>query len=483
MTRGITLLGLGPGDPSLLTQQAQAAINGLQEIQLRTRHHPTVEALPANIQIHSFDPLYDASEKFEEVYAQIVEQVLLLGERPEGVTYAVPGSPFVAEATCPEIFRRAKELGIPVRIVEGMSFFEPVCSALGIDPYPRLVMADAMELAALHHVNFPPAFPALIAQVYSRQIAAELKMTLLSVYPDEHPVKLVHSAGNADEVVESIALYEIDRSPNIGLLTVLYIPSLEPDSSFESFQEMVAHLRAPEGCPWDKEQTHESLRKALLEETYEALKVIDEADPQKLAEELGDLLLQIVLHAQIGFEEGDFSMVDVLQGINRKIVRRHPHVFGDFKLNGMDHLLSNWEQLKAAERKANGLVEKSLLDGVPDILPALTQAQEVQDRAARVGFDWKDIRGVLDKVLEEMQEVDEATDPQEVAAELGDLLFAVVNYARWRKVDPEFALRDTTLKFRKRFGYIEKKARSQDRGVSQLSFDELNEYWEEAKKG
>jgi len=415
------------------------------------------------------------------VYAQIVEQVLQLGERPEGVTYAVPGSPFVAEATCPEIFRRAKELGIPVRIVEGMSFFEPVCSALGIDPYPRLVMADAMELAALHHVNFPPSFPALIAQVYSRQIAAELKMTLLSVYPDEHPVKLVHSAGNADEVVESIALYEIDRSPNIGLLTVLYIPQLEQDSSFESFQEVVAHLRAPEGCLWDKEQTHESLRKALLEETYEALKAIDDADPQKLAEELGDLLLQIVLHAQIGCEEGDFSMIDVLQGINRKIVRRHPHVFGDFKLNGMDHLLTNWEQLKAAERKANGNVEKSLLDGVPDILPALTQAQEVQDRAARVGFDWKDIRGVLDKILEEMQEVDEAGDPQEVSAELGDLLFAVVNYARWRKVDPEFALRDTTQKFRKRFGYIEQKARSQNRGVSQLSFDELNEYWEEAK--
>jgi tetrapyrrole methylase family protein/MazG family protein len=189
-----------------------------------------------------------------------------------------------------------------------------------------------------------------------------------------------------------------------------------------------------------------------------------------------------VLHAQIAFEEGDFSMVDVLQGINQKIVRRHPHVFGDLKLRGMDHLLTNWEKLKAAERKENGEVEKSLLDGVPDILPALTQAQEVQDRAARVGFDWKDIRGVMDKIIEEVGEIDASRDPLELTDEMGDLLFAVVNYARWRKVDPEFALRDTTMKFRKRFGYIEKKARLSGREVSQLSFDELNDAWEEAKK-
>jgi tetrapyrrole methylase family protein/MazG family protein len=175
-------------------------------------------------------------------------------------------------------------------------------------------------------------------------------------------------------------------------------------------------------------------------------------------------------------------MVDVLQGINRKIVRRHPHVFGDFKLEGMDHLLTNWEKLKAAERKENGNVEKSLLDGVPDILPALTQSQEVQDRAARVGFDWKDIRGVLDKIIEEINEIDAVRDHQELTDEMGDLLFAVVNYARWRKVDPEFALRDTTQKFRKRFAYIEKKARLSGREVSQLSFDEQNEAWEEAKK-
>ncbi len=482
MTRGITLIGLGPGDPSLLTRKAQETIDGLEEIYIRTKEHPVAANLPEKIRIFSFDQIMDDGDQSEDSVENIIRTVLELGERLQGVTYAVPGSPFIGESTCPEIFRRAKEKGIPVKVVEGLSFLEPVCTALEIGLNHRLQLVDVLELASLHHVNFPPTFPALINQVYSRQMAAELKMTLLTVFPDEHPVKLVHSVGNPDQVVESIALYEIDRSSQVGPLTVLYIPPLEPDTSFEAFQEVVAHLRAPEGCPWDREQTHISLRKALLEETYEALNAIDEEDPRKLAEELGDLLLQIVLHSQIAFEQGDFSMVDVLQGINQKIVRRHPHVFGDLKLRGMDHLLTNWEKLKAAERKENGEVEKSLLDGVPDILPALTQAQEVQDRAARVGFDWKDIRGVMDKIIEEVREIDEARDPAELTDEMGDLLFAVVNYARWRKVDPEFALRDTTMKFRKRFGYIEKKARLEGREVSQLSFDELNDAWEEAKR-
>ena len=256
---------------------------------------------------------------------------------------------------------------------------------------------------------------------------------------------------------------------------------MEPDTSFESFQEVVASLRAPHGCEWDRKQTHKSLRKALLEETYEALKAIDEGDSSKLTEELGDILLQVVLHAQIGYEKGAFSMVDVLRGINQKIVRRHPHVFGDVKLESMDHLLVNWEKMKAEERKANGNAENSLLDGVPDILPALIQAQEVQDRAARVGFDWKDIRGVLDKIMEELQEVDVTTNQSQLAEEIGDLLFAVVNYARWRKVDAEFALQEANQKFKKRFGFIESKTRQQGRELGQLSFDELNEFWEEAK--
>ncbi len=482
MTTGITLLGLGPGDPDLLTLEAWKTIESAGEIYLRTDHHPVAERIPAGVKVISFDHLYEQADRFEDVYTEITRQILELGKRPEGVVYAVPGHPFVAEATCPEISRLAKEQGIPVRIVEGISFIEPVCSALGIDPFPRLVLADAIETGQRFFADFPPHYPALFTQIYSRQVAAELKSTLTAVYPDDHPVKLVHAAGTADMTVEELALFEIDRSPSIGITTALYVPPLSPENSFEGFVEIIARLRAPDGCPWDREQTHLSLRKHLLEETYEAIEAIEAGDGSKMAEELGDLLLQIVLHAQIGFEEGDFGMVDVIRGISEKIIRRHPHVFGEVNVSGVSDVLGNWEKLKAEERKENGESERSLLAGVPLALPSLTQAFELQDRAARVGFDWPSEDGVVDKIAEELGELDRAKTSAEFEDELGDVLFAVVNLARWHKVDAESALRGTNSKFRKRFGYIEASARERGLSVAELGFDELNRLWEEAKK-
>jgi tetrapyrrole methylase family protein/MazG family protein len=459
ITRGITVVGLGPGAPELLTRQAWDWLAGCGELYLRTRLHPTVAGLPADLLVRSFDDLY-----------------------PQGVTYAVPGHPFVAEATCPEIVRRARQEGLPVRVIEGLSFLEPTFTALGIDPYPHLALVDALTLSAAHHPPFAPHAPVVVAQIYSKLVASEVKMTLLAVYPDQHPVRLVHAAGTAQEQVETLALYEIDRSPHLGLLTSLYLPPLPEGTAFEAFQEVVAHLRAPDGCPWDREQTHLSLRTHLLEETYEALEALDAGDMHGLCEEMGDLLLQIVLHAQIAYEEGEFNMADILQGIHAKIVRRHPHVFGDVKVDGVSGVLQNWEKLKADERRDNGQAEtKGLLDGVPLALPALTQAQEIQDRAARVGFDWPEIAPVWDKVLEELEEVRQAPDDDSRAGELGDVLFAMVNLIRWYKVDAESVLRQTNLRFRTRFKFIENAARSQGRTVASLSFDEMDALWERAK--
>jgi tetrapyrrole methylase family protein/MazG family protein len=233
---GITLLGLGPGNPRHLTCQARDWLMQLDEIYLRTGQHPVVSDFPASLTVHTFDSLYASADKFEEVYSQIVETVLTLGRRPQGVTYAVPGSPFVAEATAPEIARRARAEGLPLQIIEGMSFLEPVFSALGMDPFPHLQLLDAFELGSLHHPNFQPDSPALITQVFNTFSASAVKLTLNAVYPDEHPVQLVHQAGTADQAVENIKLYEIDRSQRIGLLTALYIPPLAPDTSLESFQ-------------------------------------------------------------------------------------------------------------------------------------------------------------------------------------------------------------------------------------------------------
>jgi len=479
---GITLLGLGPGNPDQLTREAWEVLSSTDEIWLRTRQHPTVSALPSKLSIHSFDDLYENGDTFDQVYDSIVEKVLELARRPQGVVYAVPGHPFVAETTCPKIARLARDEGLATIIIEGLSFLEPTFSALHLDPYPRITLFDAMELSVAHVPAFPPDIPVLVAQLYSRLVASEVKMTLNTAYPDQHPVRLVHAAGTKDELVEDLKLYEIDRSEYIGLLTSLYVPPLGEGTSFEAFQEIVAHLRAPDGCPWDREQTHQSLRTHLLEETYEALSAIDADEKDGMQEEFGDLLLQIVLHAQIANEEGSFTINSLIKNIYDKIVRRHPHVFGNLALTEVDGVLQNWERLKEAERKAKGKEkEKGLLDGVPLALPALTQAQEYQDRAARVGFDWPVVEGVLDKVVEEIQEIKKATNEDELAEEIGDLFFVLVNLARWKKVDAESALRGTNLKFKNRFAFVEKGAKEQGRSLSDMLLEEMDALWDEAK--
>jgi tetrapyrrole methylase family protein / MazG family protein len=205
--------------------------------------------------------------------------------------------------------------------------------------------------------------------------------------------------------VELLPLFEIDRSQHIAHLTSLYIPALGNMSSFERFQEIIAHLRAPEGCPWDREQTHESLKRYLLEESHEVLEAIDNADSQSLAEELGDLLLQVVLHTQIAIDEGEFNMTDVLRHVNAKMIRRHPHVWGDVSADNPDQVVTNWEALKKQEHVQNGKMRESLLDGIPKGLPALMQAHEYQRKAAKPGFDWERIEDVEAKVREELDEI------------------------------------------------------------------------------
>jgi tetrapyrrole methylase family protein/MazG family protein len=346
---------------------------------------------------------------------------------------------------------------------------------LGMAPPAKLVLLAAETLSSAHVPPHPPDMPVLVTDIDSRELALHLKNVLLTAYPKEHMVFIVREGKKREERIEAINGNDFSES------TSLYVPALGEGTSFESFAEIVAHLRAPNGCPWDREQTHETLRKHLLEEAYEAISAIDSGDFADMREEFGDLLLQIVLQSQIANEEGQFNINQVVQGIYSKIVRRHPHVFGDLKLESVDGVLANWEKLKEKER-SESKEERGLLDGVPLALPALSQAQEYQDRAARVGFDWPEIEGVLDKIAEEIDEIKRATNEKELAAEIGDLLFALVNLARWKKVDAESVLRETNRKFKKRFGYVEQGARKQGLDLSALSLDEMESLWQEAKK-
>ncbi|MBC7876454.1 MAG: nucleoside triphosphate pyrophosphohydrolase [Anaerolineales bacterium] len=347
---------------------------------------------------------------------------------------------------------------------------------LRITPPSKLTLLEAQSLSSAHVPPFPPDMPSLLIGVDSSELALHVKEVLLAVYPKEHQVYVVDVGKTKEERLDGIDV------GNFSTSTCLYIPSLGEGTSFESFAEIVAHLRAPEdGCPWDKEQTHQTLRTHLLEEAYETLTAIDENDAESMREEFGDLLLQIVLNSQIANEANEFTITQVIKNINDKLIRRHPHVFGDVKVEGVDGVLTNWERLKEKERSEKK-EEKGLLDGVAAALPALTQAQEYQDRAARVGFDWPEVDGVLDKVREEIEEIKQAQNIDEVTDELGDLFFVLVNLARWKKVDAESALRGTNLKFKKRFTYVEQGTKKQNRNLSDMTLEEMDILWNEAKR-
>jgi len=248
-------------------------------------------------------------------------------------------------------------------------------------------------------------------------------------------------------------------------------------SSFDALVDIIARLRGPQGCPWDRKQTHLSLKPSLVEECYEVLEAIDHDDSRKLREELGDLLMHIVLHAQIATDQGDFYIKDVLQEINAKLIYRHPHVFGEAKLEDEQMVVERWEELKREERG-----KASLLSGLPKIMPALAYSQAMQRRAARVGFDWRNVDDVIEKLVEEINELRQATNYQEKTEEFGDLLFSLANVARWLGIELEDALRLTNAKFYQRFCYMEELCLQRGLSLNKLSLEEQNKLWDEAKR-
>ena len=360
---------------------------------------------------------------------------------------------------------------------------EMIAAALtlaGVDSLDGVQLLDGGVVAALHHPPINPAYPALLGNIADQKTLAALQRVLLNQYPGQFAVRLLRTVGTAAARAQILPLAEIAANPP-DEATLLYVPALGQGASFEQFQEVIAHLRAPEGCPWDRQQTHSSLRQYLLEETYEVLETLDRGDITALQEELGDLLLQIVLHTQIAIDNGEFRMTDVLRHICDKMIRRHPHVWSDVAVQNADEVLVNWQVIKQREKAANGQANGSLLDGVPKTLPALMLAYQYQARAAKVGFDWDKIEGVRAKISEELDEVMAATTDAERAEELGDVLFVLVNWARWLNVEPESALRDTVAKFYRRFSFVEQRVRESGQPMTGYTLAELDVFWAEAK--
>jgi len=476
---GITIVGLGPGNGRFLTRSAWELLSTTEMLYLRTARHPAVDDLPEKMQRVSFDHVYDAAEQFEDVYRHIVTELIGLGQESD-IVYAVPGHPFVGEATVTALVAEAQKVGVAIVVEPGISFVEVVLTAVHVDALDGLQIFDAIELAARHIPPLQPDVPLVLGQVYSRLLAGEIKMTLMSLYPDEHQVFLVHGAGNADEVVEAVPLYAMDHSDQINHLTSLYVPPLAYASSLTALAETVAILRSPGGCPWDQEQTPQSMRSGFLEEASEVLAALDEDNPAGLQEELGDMFYHLVMQVQMAMEAEDFRLSDVFAGIDAKLKYRHPHVWGDWNVADSKEVVLNWEILKEKEKAGNGPV--SLLDNIPAAMPALARAQKMQQRVKKVGFDWPDISGVYHKLAEEIGELQAAATPAEQMAELGDLLFAAVNVARWLEVDAESALREANLRFSRRFRRVEQLAEERGLDLSAMDLDGLEAIWQEVKQ-
>lgn len=474
----ITVVSLGPGDPKLLTLQTLDILRKSRHLILRTSRHRTADWLQEEGVIFTdFDALYDEYEDFNQLHAEMAR--LLWAEAAEhALTFAVidaqtDGAVRALRASCPEDAR--------VTILPGITMADS-CMALLPESFEQsgsvrvLPAMDAVQAAP------DPATPQLITEIFDRVLASDLKLRLADLYGDEAEVVLFPSSVKINRKPLVIPLMELDRQRTYDHTVCLYIPAMDLHHRerfcFDDLLQVMHTLR--QQCPWDGEQTHESLRKYLIEEAYEAVGAIDEDDMDHLADELGDVLLQIAFHADIAQEVGEFSISDVTTAIVRKMIYRHAHIFGNVHCDTAEEVTQSWEKLKKAEK---GLTtQASVLADVSQGLPALMRAYKVQKKAAQVGFDWDDAIGALPKIHEEADEVlaelEAGRDPGE---ELGDLLFSCVNVARLAGLEPELLLKAATEKFIRRFTAMENLVISDEKSLEGLTLAEMDVYWNRVK--
>lgn len=475
------LVGLGAGGVQEMSAHALGALRRATRVLLRTENHPAVSALRlAGIDyqvLETSDLPSDPDTRARALAARVLQH---LKDAPL-VAYAVPGHPLMAEDSVRHVLESARQQGIPVRIVPSRSFLEPVLEALQYEMGQGLQLIDA---GSITRIRPNPTVAQIYYQIETPELAQRVKTELLRYYPPEFAVTLVHAAGvEGVTEVRTLPLEQLDQQRYDSLTTLFVPPASQRQRRYEGFEGLravVATLRGPEGCPWDKQQNHQSLKPYLIEEAYEVLEAIDRNDFQALKEELGDLLLQVLMHAQLAEEAGHFTLDAVIEALLHKLIARHPHVFEEVPAHDAETVLKNWDKIKQAEKG-----HASILEGVPRAMPALLRALEVSKRAARVGFEWSDIFGVLEKLQEEETELRQAIQqghPAGIETEIGDLLFTVVNVARHAKVNPEESLRHMVDRFIQRFQWMESQTRTQGRPLESLSAEEWEALWQQAKQ-
>ncbi|MBC8062459.1 MAG: nucleoside triphosphate pyrophosphohydrolase [Clostridiaceae bacterium] len=477
----IKIMGLGPGDKDALTIGALQVIKSATRVYIRTEKHPTIDYIRTlGIDFVTFDDKYEIGNSFDEVYDLIAQNLIDEHDKYGNIVYAVPGHPLVAEKTVTLLIALCKDKNIEYEILPAVSFIDAMMESLRIDPVSGLRIIDSFDLKNQIQDRRSGI---IITQVYNNLIASEVKLWLSEYYEDDSEIYFVRAAGvKGIEVIRKIPIYEIDRQKDIDYLTSLYIPKDTRSKDFNDLLEIMDILRGAQGCPWDKEQSHESLKKYLIEESYEVLEAIDEKNDDMLIEELGDVLLQVVFHAKIGKEEGYFNINDVIKGICNKMINRHPHVFGTEIINTSEEVLTTWDKIKKDEKGFDTLTEE--LKHVGKNLPALMRAEKVQKKASKIGFDFNAVEYAMDKIIEELQEVKDvykSNNKAKILEEIGDLLFSVVNVSRFLDIEPESALHCTIEKFIKRFDYMERVSLEKGIKLENMSLYDMDLLWNDTK--
>ncbi len=481
MTALIKIVGLGPGSDDAITSQTLREIENSKHRFIRTTRHPSAHLIE---NATSFDDEYEKHDKFEDVYQAIADKLIDAATQHQEILYVVPGSPLVLEHTVQLLLQNKS---VSITILPAMSFLDVVWSTLQIDPVDAGVrMIDGHRFAELAAGQTGPL---LVAQCHANWVMSNIKLAHESASGDE-PVVILHHLGLDDQKIVYTTWQNLDREIEPDHLTSIYIPKLAEPIAGEmaKLHNLARTLR--EQCPWDEKQTHDSLVRYLIEETYEVVDAIGALDPddqstdEKFIEELGDLLYQVEFHATIAEQQGRFSIADVARSIHDKLVRRHPHVFGDVHAETADAVVTNWDAIKQQER--GKVTDKSVFDGVASSSPSLMYSTKLQKRAAEFGFDWPDSKGASDKIAEELGELSKAVelkqDASEIALELGDVLFSVVNLSRHLGVDAETALRSAADKFRIRFQSVVALAEQRKLDLTKCSLTQLDELWEIAKQ-
>ncbi|MBU3187029.1 nucleoside triphosphate pyrophosphohydrolase [Clostridium estertheticum] len=479
----IKVVGLGPGAIDSLTIGTLEILKNSENIYLRTEKHPTVDYLKTLcIEFETYDNRYEENNNFDDVYRSIAEDLVEKNKLYGDIVYGVPGHPLVAETSVKLLIELCAKNKIDIEIFPAVSFIDAVIQGLKLDPIEGLKIIDAFDI---ENQVLDKRVGLLITQVYSLSIASDVKLALLEYYEANMEIYFVRAAGIKDlESIRRIYLYELDRQKDIDYLTSIYIPKkIDATKDFYDLIKVVDTLRDENGCAWDREQTHESLKKCLIEECYEVLEAIDEKDEDNIIEELGDVLLQVIFHAKIGKEEGYFNINDVIRGITNKMINRHPHIFKSLESKTTKQVLESWEIIKSKEKQFNSYTEA--LKHVPKNLPGLMKAVKVQQKASKVGFDFECLEDAMEKVIEELGEVRDVYKGEnraKILEEVGDLVFSTVNIARLLDIDPEVAVNYTIDKFINRFGYIEENARDKGLELNQMSLADMDKLWNKSKR-